>query len=76
RSILVQCTPGGPGPGAPPGGGAAPGAGTPTGVIRPPDTGTGLVDVDGHGALSWWPIAALAAAAVAMAGVRLALRRA
>lgn len=81
-SILVRCSgvagaavapaPEG-GGGAVPGGGATPATGRPTGTIRGPDTGS--AGVQGSGALSWWPVLALAAAASLLAGVRFALRR-
>lgn len=73
RSILVACS--GVLPAAPPPPAGQPGGagGQPTGSIRPPDTGAGLVGKSD--ALSWWPLLALAAAAAALGGARLAVRR-
>ncbi len=81
-SILVQCSGAVAGAAAPPpapgapGGGTAPAAGGgPTGTITGPDTGSGGA-AGGQGALSWWPVLALAAGAVALTGVRFAVKRA
>jgi hypothetical protein len=74
RSILVACSGALPGAQPPPPAGQPGGAGgQPTGSIRPPDTGTALVSKSD--ALSWWPLLALAAAAVALGGARLVVRR-
>ncbi|MEX2246797.1 MAG: Ig-like domain-containing protein [Dehalococcoidia bacterium] len=73
-SILVNCT--GEAGAAPPGG--QPGAGgttPPTGTISGPDTGSGPAEVDGIGALSWWPLLALLAGAFTLGGARWAVRR-
>jgi hypothetical protein len=72
-SILVNCTGAvGPGTAPPP---PPPGGGTPGTGISGPDTGTGPGEVDGAGALSWWPVLALVAGAAALATLRFAVRR-
>jgi hypothetical protein len=70
RSILVQCSggPPPPGTGAAPGGGGAGTGGAPTGTIRPPDTGSG--GTAGGAGFGWQGLAALAAGAVVLAGLR------
>jgi hypothetical protein len=69
-SILVRCLAGSgaaapPAGGAPSGGAQGGGAGGSRGTISGPDTGSGGVDADGRGALAWWPVLGLAAAAMA-----------
>jgi hypothetical protein len=72
-SILVNCTGAvGPGTAPPP---PPPGGGTPGTGISGPDTGSGPGEVDGAGALSWWPVLALVAGAAALATLRFAVRR-
>jgi len=75
-SILVKCSgvvppaAGGAPAGGSQGGAAAPGR---PGTISGPDTGTGVPA--GRGALSWWPVLGLAAAAAALLTARTALKR-
>ncbi|MBI5285752.1 MAG: hypothetical protein HY874_11740 [Chloroflexi bacterium] len=75
-SILVKCSgvvP--PAAGESPAGGSQGGAAAPgrPGTISGPDTGMGVPA--GRGALSWWPVLGLAAAATALLAARSALKR-